>query len=74
MQARTTLFLSDHSQAVRLSQAVAFPEGVREVVVTQDGARRIIAPADAAWDDFFDQPGIDLGDREQQAAQERAAF
>jgi hypothetical protein len=24
-----------------------------------DGPRRIIAPAEAAWDDFFDAPGTD---------------
>lgn len=71
MPVRTTLFLSNRSQAVRLPRAVAFADGVREVVVTSDGPRRIIAPADAAWDDFFDQPGIDLADREQPAAQER---
>lgn len=74
MQARTTLFLSNRSQAVRLPRAVAFGDGVREVVVTQDGPRRIIAPADAAWDDFFDAPGIDLGSRTQPATQDRSDF
>ena len=72
--ARTTLFLSNRSQAVRLPRAVAFGDGVREVVITQDGPRRIIAPADSAWDDFFATPGIDLGEREQPDAQERDAF
>jgi antitoxin VapB len=28
-------------------------------------ARRIIVPADAVWDDFFDLAGIDIGEREQ---------
>ena len=74
MHARTTLFLSNRSQAVRLPRAVAFGSEVREVVVTQDGPRRIIAPADAAWDDFFDAPGIDLGSRQQPSAQDRANF
>ena len=74
MPARTTLFLSNRSQAVRLPRAVAFGEGVREVVVTQDGPRRIIAPADSAWDDFFDAPGIDLGTRRQPAAEDRDGF
>lgn len=74
MQARTTLFLSNRSQAVRLPRAVAFGDGVREVVVTQDGPRRIISPADAAWDDFFEAPGIDLGSRTQPVAQDRAKF
>ncbi len=74
MPTRTTLFLSNRSQAVRLPKAVAFAEDVREVIVTQDGPRRIIAPADAAWDDFFDAPGIDLAPRQQPAAEDREAF
>lgn len=74
MAARTTLFLSNRSQAVRLPRAIAFGDGVREVVITQDGARRIIAPADSAWDDFFATAGIELGEREQPEAQERDAF
>ena len=72
MPARTTLFLSNRSQAVRLPRAVAFGEGVREVVVMQDGPRRIIAPADAALDDFFEAAGVDMGDRQQLKAQPRA--
>ena len=60
---KTTLFQSNKSQAVRLPKDVAFPEGVRTVTVLRDGKRRIIAPADAAWDDFFNAPGVDLGER-----------
>lgn len=71
MPTRTTLFLSNRSQAVRLPRAVAFGEGVREVVVMQDGPRRIIAPADATWDDFFATAGLDLGERQQPEVQER---
>ncbi len=71
MLARTSLFLSNRSQAVRLPKAVAFGEAVRDVVIVPDGPRRIIAPADAAWDDFFDAPGIDFGDRQQPAMQRR---
>lgn len=71
MPVRTTVFLSNRSQAVRLPRAVAFRDGVCEVVVTQDGPRRIIAPADAAWDDFFETAGVALGDREQPEAQVR---
>ena len=74
MPTRTTLFLSNRSQAVRLPRAVAFAEGVREVVITQDGPRRIIAPADAAWDDFFDAPGIDLGPRQDLTPEAREQF
>ncbi|HEY4030383.1 MAG TPA: type II toxin-antitoxin system VapB family antitoxin [Caulobacteraceae bacterium] len=71
---KTTLFQSNKSQAVRLPKDVAFPEGVRTVTVLRDGKRRIIAPSDSAWDDFFEAPGVDLGKRIQPAAQEREPF
>ena len=74
MPTRTTLFLSNKSQAVRLPKPVAIADTVREVIVTQDGPRRIIAPADAAWDDFFDAPGTDLAPRQQPAAEHRETF
>jgi antitoxin VapB len=68
---RTTLFQTNRSQAVRLPKDVAFPDGVREVVIIRDGARRVIMPADATWDDFFDAPGIELGERAQPFVQVR---
>lgn len=71
---RTSVFRSNRSQAVRLPKDVAFPEGVREVTILRDGARRVIAPADRSWDDFFERPGIELGQRHQPAAQERELF
>ena len=70
----TTLFRSNRSQAVRLPKDVAFPEGVREVTILRDGARRVIVPADAIWDDFFAAPGIEFPDRAQPELQERDAF
>ena len=71
---RTTLFQSNRSQAVRLPKDVAFPEGVKEVAIVKEGARRIIVPSNALWDDFFDAPGIDLGERAQPDPQDRDAF
>ena len=68
---RTTVFRTNRSQAVRLPKDVAFPDGVKEVVILRDGPRRIIVPADSIWEDFFNSPGIDLGEREQPQAQER---
>ena len=68
---RTTVFQSNRSQAVRLPKDVAFPEGVREVAILREGKRRVIVPAGAVWDDFFEGPGIDLGPREQPAVQIR---
>jgi len=70
----TKLFQSNRSQALRLPKTVAFPESVREVAILRDGKRRVIVPADAVWDDFFDAPGIDLPPRDQSLAQEREAF
>ena len=71
---RTTLFQTNKTQAVRLSRAMAFPDSVREVTILRDGVRRVIVPADAVWDDFFDAPGVELGKRDQPAAQVREAF
>lgn len=72
--ARTALFTTNRSQAVRLSKDVAFPPDVREVTVMRDGARRIIAPANATWDDFFASPGTDLAERDQPPLQVRDAL
>lgn len=74
MPTRTTLFLSNRSQAVRLPKDVAFPEGVGEVTILREGKRRVIVPSNAVWDDFFDAPGIDIGDRDQPALQQREEF
>ena len=71
---RTTVFLSNHSQAVRLPKDVAFPDGVKEVAVLRDGKRRVIVPANAVWDDFFDAPGLELAPRDQPLAPERDSF
>ena len=71
---RTKLFQSNRSQAVRLAKEVAFPDDVGEVAVIKDGARRIIMPSNAVWDDFFDAPGIDLPERQQPEAQQREEF
>jgi antitoxin VapB len=72
--ARTRLFLSNRSQAVRLAKEVAFPESVREVAILRDGARRVIVPANMVWDDFFDAPGVDLGPRDEPRLQTREPF
>lgn len=71
---KTTLFHSNRSQAVRLPKDVAFPDDVRSVVILREGRRRVIVPADAAWDDLFEAPGIDFDERDQPQAQDREAF
>ena len=53
---RTTLFHTNRPQAVHLPKNVAFPEGVHEVSILRDGARRVIVPANAVWNDFFNSP------------------
>ena len=70
----TSVFQSNKTQAVRLPKDVAFPSEVKRVSIVKDGKRRIIAPADATWDDFFDAPGVDLGERVQPDWDERDAF
>ncbi len=71
---RTTLFQSNRSQAVRLPKDVAFPDGVHQVTILREGARRIIVPSNSVWDDFFDGPGVDLGLRDQPHTQDRERF
>lgn len=71
---RTTLFKTNRTQAVRLPKDVAFPDSVKTVTIIREGSRRIIVPTNASWDDFFDAPGIDLGDRDQPEVQVREDF
>ena len=71
---RTTLFQTNRSQAVRLPKSVAFPDSLREVAILRDGVRRVIMPADATWDDFFESPGIGLDERDQPQAWRREAL
>jgi len=74
MMSQTKLFQSNRSQAVRLPKDVAFPDGVREVTILRDGGRRIIVPSDRVWDDFFEAPGVDLGERDKPTDQVREGF
>jgi antitoxin VapB len=74
LMTRTTLFQTNRSQAVRLPKDVAFPAAVREVAILRDGARRIIVPSDSVWDDFFESPGVDIGERDQPPIQARESF
>jgi len=62
---KTHLFRTGGFQALRLPKAAAFPEGVAVVEILSDGDRRIITPVGSRWDDFFDEPGVDLGPRVQ---------
>ena len=72
--AQSTVFKTNKSQAVRLPKPVALPESVKRVEIIKLGQSRLISPADAAWDSFFDGPGVSedfLDQRAQPEAQKR---
>lgn len=50
---RSTVFISNRSQAVRLPKAVAFPEDVHQVDILKIGCSRVIVPQGKRWDDLF---------------------
>jgi antitoxin VapB len=73
--ARSTVFTSNRSQAVRLPKAVAFPEDVHQVDVLKIGRSRVIVPQGKRWDDLFQNGpragGDFMSERAQPAAEER---
>jgi antitoxin VapB len=72
--ARSTVFKTNRTQAVRLPKAVAFPEEVREVEIIVVGRSRVISPVGHRWDGFFDGPRATpdfMTDRQQPPADER---
>jgi antitoxin VapB len=74
MMARSTVFTTNRSQAVRLPKPVALPAGVRQVEITKMGRNRIISPADQSWDAFFDGPRVSddfMAERRQPMVEER---
>jgi antitoxin VapB len=72
--ARSTVFTSNRSQAVRLPKALAFPADVHQVEIIKLGRSRVISPAGKLWDEFFDGPRASedfMPERQQPAAEER---
>jgi antitoxin VapB len=73
--ARSTIFKSNRSQAVRLPKDVAFPADVRQVEVVKVGRSRVITPVGQRWDDYFDNGPCAtedfMADRNQPPPQER---
>jgi len=73
--ARSTVFTSNRSQAVRLPKAVAFPEGVHQVEIIRLGNSRLITPVGRRWDEFFVKgPSVSedfMNERDQPPLQER---
>jgi antitoxin VapB len=74
--AKSTVFISYRSQAVRLPKAVAFPKGVHQVDILKIGRSRVILPQGKRWDDLFQNgPRASedfMAERQQPAAEERA--
>lgn len=72
--ARTKVFKSNRSQAVRLPKAVALPESIRQVDIVAIGNKRIVTPAGQSWDDWFNADGVSddfMAVREQPGDQNR---
>ncbi len=74
---QTTVFRSNKTQAVRLPKALELPESVKKVTITAIGNTRIITPAEASWDAWFDGPDVSpdfMSSRDQPADQVREAW
>ena len=74
---RSTVFITNKSQAIRLPKPVALPSSVKKVDIVKIGNARLITPAGESWDTWFDSPGVSedfMSEREQPADQEREAF
>ena len=52
---RSSLFMTNRTQAVRLPKAVAFPPEVQQVDIVSLGHSRLITPLGRRWDEFFEQ-------------------
>ncbi len=51
--AKSSVFINNRTQAVRLPAELRLPEGVKQVSVRARGKERIIAPLNSTWDSFF---------------------
>ena len=73
--ARSTVFVTNRSQAVRLPKAVAFPDGVHQVDIIKLGHSRLVTPIGRRWDEFFvNGPRASedfMSEREQPGAEQR---
>jgi len=72
--AKSSLFMSGRSQAVRIPAAMRFPEGTREVILQRAGQSLIISPTGSSWDSFFALKKLDedfMPQRDQGSFQDR---
>ena len=75
--AKSSVFMNNRTQAVRLPKPVALPESVKKVDIVKVGRARVITPAGESWDAWFDQEGVSddfMPEREQPGDQERESM
>jgi antitoxin VapB len=71
IQRTAALFKSNRNQAVRIPKDLAFPEGVKKLIVRKEGNKLILEPETTFWDDFFSRPPCpDFPEREPQGEYE----
>jgi antitoxin VapB len=54
MIAKSKIFRSNRSQAVRIPKALAFPENVADVEIMKVGNARLIVPVGKNWAEYFE--------------------
>ena len=75
--AKSSVFMNNKSQAVRLPKPVALPESVKKVDIVKVGRARVITPAGESWDVWFNSEGVSedfLSERDQPDDQERESL
>ena len=75
---RSTVFISNRSQAVRLPKPVAFPADVHQVEIVKVGRSRVVSPEGKRWDDLFESGPLAtedfMSEREQPTVEDRETF
>jgi antitoxin VapB len=56
---QSTVFKTNKTQAVRVPKALAFPDSVKKVNITQQGESLIITPIKTSWVEFMKGPRLD---------------
>ncbi len=55
---KSTIHRIGNTRFIRLPEALAFPEAVKQIEIFLTGQTLTITPPDRRWDDFFDAPGV----------------
>ena len=73
LMTQSTVFKNNKTQAVRVPKALAFPDHVKKVNITQQGESLVITPIKASWEEFMMGPRLDADFERlpQPAAEER---